>query len=62
MDPHCREEQLMNNDNVAVVRNAYAVAERKDLEGSINLFTPDGVFVDNSVGDNVSFGARGLLT
>jgi ketosteroid isomerase-like protein len=40
----------MNNDNVAAVRNAYAVAERKDLEGWINVFTPDGVFVDNSVG------------
>jgi ketosteroid isomerase-like protein len=40
----------MNNDNVAAVRNAYAVAERKDLEGWIKLFTPDGVFVDNSVG------------
>jgi SnoaL-like domain len=40
----------MNNDNVAAVRNAYAVAERKDLEGWINLFTRDGVFVDNSVG------------
>jgi len=40
----------MNNDNVAAVRNAYAVAERKDLEGWINLFTLDGVFVDNSVG------------
>jgi hypothetical protein len=40
----------MNNNNVAAVRNAYAVAERKDLEGWINLFTPDGVFVDNSVG------------
>ena len=40
----------MSNDNVAAVRNAYAVAERKDLEGWINLFTPDGVFVDNSAG------------
>src|SRR5882724_2108341 len=40
----------MSNDNVAAVRNAYAVAERKDLEGWINLFTPDGVFIDNSVG------------
>jgi hypothetical protein len=40
----------MNNDNVAAVRNAYAVAERKDPEGWINLFTRDGVFVDNSVG------------
>ena len=40
----------MKNDNVAAVRNAYAVAERKDLEGWISLFTADGVFVDNSVG------------
>jgi SnoaL-like domain len=40
----------MSNDNVAAVRNAYAVAEGKDLEGWINLFTPDGVFTDNSVG------------
>jgi ketosteroid isomerase-like protein len=32
--------------------NAYAVAERKDLEGWINLFTPDGVnciYVDGNV-------------
>ena len=40
----------MSNDNVAAVRNAYAVAERMDLEGWISLFTPDGVFTDNSVG------------
>ena len=40
----------MNNDNVTAVRNAYAVAERKDLEGWIGLFTHDGVFTDNSVG------------
>jgi len=40
----------MNNDNVAAVRNAYAVAERVDLEGWMNAFTPDGVFTDNSVG------------
>src|SRR6266851_5500095 len=39
----------MSNDNVTAVRNAYAVAERKDLEGWTSLFTPDGVFVDNSV-------------
>jgi SnoaL-like protein len=48
----------MNNDNVAAVRNAYAVAERKDLKGWINLFTPDGVFVDNSVG--VTYRGRAL--
>jgi ketosteroid isomerase-like protein len=40
----------LTKNNVAAVRNAYAVAERMDLEGWINLFTPDGVFVDNSVG------------
>ena len=40
----------MINKNEAAVRNAYAVAERKDLEGWINCFTPDGVFTDNSVG------------
>ena len=40
----------MTKNNVATVRNAYAVAERMDLEGWISLFTPAGVFVDNSVG------------
>jgi ketosteroid isomerase-like protein len=40
----------MRDDNVAAVRNAYAVAERMDLDGWINLFTSDGVFTDNSVG------------
>jgi len=40
----------VTQDNVAAVRNAYAVAERKDLEGWIGLFTPDGAFTDNSVG------------
>jgi ketosteroid isomerase-like protein len=41
----------VKHDNVAVVREAYAIAERKDLEGWINVFTPDGVFNDNSVGE-----------
>src|SRR5580700_464385 len=48
----------MKDDNVAAVRNAYAVAERKDLEGWISLFTPDGVFTDNSVG--ATYRGRGL--
>ena len=30
--------------------NAYRVAERKDLEGWVALFTPDGEFTDNCVG------------
>ena len=37
-------------DFVSAVRNAYQVAERKDLEGWIALFTRDGEFTDNSVG------------
>jgi steroid delta-isomerase-like uncharacterized protein len=40
----------LTNDNVATVRNAYQIAERKDLEAWIDAFTPDGVFTDNSVG------------
>jgi ketosteroid isomerase-like protein len=48
----------MNDANVATVRNAYAVAERKDLEGWISLFTPDGAFTDNSVG--VTYRGRSL--
>jgi ketosteroid isomerase-like protein len=48
----------VSSENVAAVRNAYAVAERKDLEGWINSFTPDGVFTDNSVG--VTYRGRDL--
>src|SRR5690242_12759767 len=40
----------LTNENVAAVRQAYQIAERKDLEAWIDLFTPDGVFTDNSVG------------
>jgi ketosteroid isomerase-like protein len=45
-----RKGRHLTNDNVATVRNAYAIAERKDIEGWIDAFTPDGVFTDNSVG------------
>ena len=48
----------MSTDNVAAVRNAYAVAERRDLDGWVGLFTPDGVFTDNSVG--VTYRGRDL--
>ena len=48
----------MSNENVAAVRNAYAVAERKDLEGWIGLFTAEGVFTDNSTG--ASYRGRAL--
>ena len=33
-----------------VVRNAYAVAERKDVAGWVSVFTEDGVFLDESIG------------
>src|SRR5580765_3394913 len=42
--------RFMKNESMAAVRNAYSVAERKDFERWISLFTSDGVFVDNSVG------------
>ena len=45
-------------DYVAAVRNAYQVAERKDFDGWIALFTPDGEFTDNSVG--VTYRGRDL--
>jgi hypothetical protein len=40
----------LSDANIASVRNAYAVAERKDLVGWVSLFTHDGLFIDNSVG------------
>lgn len=46
------EKMSHNNPNFdpeAFVRNAYAVAERKDLEGWKSMFNPDGIFVDESV-------------
>jgi ketosteroid isomerase-like protein len=38
------------NVNEEFVRRAYAVAEEGNIAGWIDCFTPDGVFVDNSVG------------
>lgn len=35
--------------NEEFVRNAYAIAEAKNIQGWIDCFVPDGVFVDNSV-------------
>jgi ketosteroid isomerase-like protein len=37
-------------DPEAFVREAYAIAERKDFEGWKSLFANDGIFVDESVG------------
>ena len=38
------------NANEAAVRDAYQVAERKDLAGWVNCFTEDGTFTDESIG------------
>ena len=50
-------EHMTSNEEF--VRNAYAIAEVKDIQGWIDCFVPDGVFIDNSVavtyrGPNVS--------
>jgi ketosteroid isomerase-like protein len=37
-------------DNEEFVRHAYEIAEAKDIPGWIACFSPDGVFVDQSVG------------
>jgi ketosteroid isomerase-like protein len=37
------------NSNEEFVRRAYDVAELKDIAGWIDLFNPDGIFIDNSV-------------
>jgi ketosteroid isomerase-like protein len=36
--------------NEQIVRNAYEVAERVDIKGWVDCFTPDGTFTDNSIG------------
>jgi ketosteroid isomerase-like protein len=37
-------------DNEKIVRNAYQVAEVKDLDGWVAAFTDDGTFTDESIG------------
>lgn len=37
-------------DPASFVRDAYAIAERMDLEGWKSLFNDDGIFIDESVG------------
>jgi ketosteroid isomerase-like protein len=37
------------DSNEEFVRSAYAIAEARDIEGWIDCFTADGVFVDNSI-------------
>ena len=38
----------MNNEQI--IRRAYELAEKKDIKGWVECFTPDGVFIDNSAG------------
>jgi ketosteroid isomerase-like protein len=38
----------MNNEEI--VRRAYAVAEKVDVKGWVDCFTPDGTFTDMSIG------------
>ena len=38
----------MNNEQI--IRRAYEVAEKKDVKGWVDCFTPDGTFTDMSVG------------
>jgi ketosteroid isomerase-like protein len=40
----------MTLDNEQVVRQAYQIAENKDLEGWVAAFTDDGTFTDESIG------------
>ena len=35
--------------NEEIVRRAYALAEERDIEGWIDCFNPDGIFIDNSI-------------
>src|SRR5580700_523537 len=44
------KENGMNLDNEQIVRQAYQVAEDKDLEGWVAAFTDDGTFTDESIG------------
>jgi ketosteroid isomerase-like protein len=43
-------------DNEQIVRQAYQIAEDKDLEGWVAAFTEDGTFTDESIG--VTFRGR----
>jgi hypothetical protein len=40
----------MTLDNEQIVRQAYKIAENKDLEGWVAAFTDDGTFTDESIG------------
>jgi len=37
-------------DNEKFIRNAYLMAEKKDIPGWVACFTEDGIFIDESIG------------
>jgi ketosteroid isomerase-like protein len=37
-------------DNEQIIRRAYDLAEKKDIKGWVESFTPDGTFTDMSIG------------
>jgi ketosteroid isomerase-like protein len=43
-----RYDMMTNNEKI--IRNAYQTAEIKDIAGWVASFTPDGIFVDESLG------------
>jgi ketosteroid isomerase-like protein len=44
------KENGMTLDSEQIVRQAYKIAENKDLEGWVAAFTDDGTFTDQSIG------------
>jgi ketosteroid isomerase-like protein len=40
----------MSAENEDIVRRLYQLAEDKDIEGFVGVFTPDGTFTDQSIG------------
>lgn len=48
MKDHNHNEASMTNEQI--IRRAYAVAEKVDIKGWVDCFTPDGTFTDMSVG------------
>jgi ketosteroid isomerase-like protein len=50
MHKHDGAKEINMTDNEKSVRNAYHVAEMKDVPGWVACFTEDGIFIDESIG------------
>ena len=46
---HSTQQTRKTSSNEEFIRSAYDTAEAKDIQGWIDCFIPDGVFVDNSI-------------